>query len=497
MRFLSKVIPLLLALVLAVNIMPLPAAATGGSCGVNIGWSFDGSTLTLSGSGPMFDYQSDAFGHTNTPWAGFTDEIETVILAGNITHIGNLAFNGCSNMKYINFPKSVTSIGGWAFYYCKSLTGITLPENLTDIGPKAFQYCKKLTSIAIPKGVTVIEYDTFASCDNLMQVTLPEGLTTIGDSAFQYCDRLDEINIPDSVTSIGEEAFEACYWLGKISIPKGVTVIEKETFSGCWDLEELILQEGLITIGDSAFENCNWLKTVTIPDSVKTIGKEAFCACDSLSAVTIGSGVTAIDEGAFLFSEKLTDVYYNGTQTMWNQISIGADNEPLLNAAIHFAVAEHTHSYSETVTPPTCTEQGYTTYTCGCGESYVGNYVNAAGHAFDGWNADENRHWHICVACGQTMDKTNHDGKICTVCGYATPDEPAHDGKPGDVNHDGKINAKDATLILQKSVGVLKDSAKFCETCAEVSGDGKLNAKDSTLILQHSVGLRSSFPIQE
>ena len=67
----------------------------------------------------------------------------------------------------------------------------------------------------------------------------------------------------------------------------------------------------------------------------------------------------------------------------------------------------------------------------------------------------------------------------------------------GDVNHDGKINAKDATLILQKSVGVLKDTAKFCEDCAEVSGDGKLNAKDSTLILQFSVGLRDSFPAKK
>ena len=73
----------------------------------------------------------------------------------------------------------------------------------------------------------------------------------------------------------------------------------------------------------------------------------------------------------------------------------------------------------------------------------------------------------------------------------------AHEYSLGDVNHDTKINAKDATLILQKSVGVLKDSAKFCEDCAEVSGDGKLNAKDSTLILQFSVGLRDSFPAQK
>ena len=67
----------------------------------------------------------------------------------------------------------------------------------------------------------------------------------------------------------------------------------------------------------------------------------------------------------------------------------------------------------------------------------------------------------------------------------------------GDVNHDTKINAKDATLILQKSVGVLKETAVFCEACAEVSGDGKLNAKDSTLILQFSVGLRDNFPGQK
>ena len=43
---------------------------------------------------------------------------------------------------------------------------------------------------------------------------------------------------------------------------------------------------------------------------------------------------------------------------------------------------EHPHNYVEKVTAPTCTEQGYTTYTCGCGKSYVDNYVPATGHRF-------------------------------------------------------------------------------------------------------------------
>ncbi len=38
------------------------------------------------------------------------------------------------------------------------------------------------------------------------------------------------------------------------------------------------------------------------------------------------------------------------------------------------------HSYAEEVTAPTCTEKGYTTYTCNCGDSYVDDYVNANDH---------------------------------------------------------------------------------------------------------------------
>jgi len=43
----------------------------------------------------------------------------------------------------------------------------------------------------------------------------------------------------------------------------------------------------------------------------------------------------------------------------------------------------HTHSHTPTVTAPTCTEQGYTTYTCECGDSYVADYVNATGHTYE------------------------------------------------------------------------------------------------------------------
>ena len=46
-------------------------------------------------------------------------------------------------------------------------------------------------------------------------------------------------------------------------------------------------------------------------------------------------------------------------------------------------VEAHEHSYTAVVTAPTCTEKGYTTHTCSCGDSYVDTYVDALGHAWD------------------------------------------------------------------------------------------------------------------
>lgn len=66
----------------------------------------------------------------------------------------------------------------------------------------------------------------------------------------------------------------------------------------------------------------------------------------------------------------------------------------------------------------------------------------------------------------------------------------------GDANHDGKVNAKDATLVLQYSVDTLAEGQFFCTKRTDVNGDGKINAKDATLILQHSVGTITKFPVE-
>ena len=54
---------------------------------------------------------------------------------------------------------------------------------------------------------------------------------------------------------------------------------------------------------------------------------------------------------------------------------------------------ENSHSYSTTVTAPTCEDKGYTTYTCKCGDTYKTDYTNALGH---NWKTNP----YTCSGCG-------------------------------------------------------------------------------------------------
>ena len=63
----------------------------------------------------------------------------------------------------------------------------------------------------------------------------------------------------------------------------------------------------------------------------------------------------------------------------------------------------------------------------------------------------------------------------------------------GDVTQDGHINAADALVALQASVGLTTLTAEKT-ALADVDGNGNVNAADALLILQYSVGLIRRFP---
>ena len=189
-----------------------PAAATvaSGKCGDSAAWKLDAAgTLTISGSGRMYDYEWPADrGGTTPPWLAnkYRDSIRALHVEQGITYIGRCAFDSCGNLSDVTLPTSLRIIGQCAFNDCTALRSIQLPEGLTTIKEDAFN-AAGLVSITFPSTLRELRNGAFMNCEKLQSLRLPEGLTTIGVWAF-YCNpNISSIYIPVSVTTIGEEAF--------------------------------------------------------------------------------------------------------------------------------------------------------------------------------------------------------------------------------------------------------------------------------------------------
>ncbi len=145
----------------------------------------------------------------------------------------------------------------------------------------------------------------------------------------------------------------------------------------------------------------------------------------------------------------------NGTEkSVGDKITVNADTTVTAVWKVKLTpyVPGHTHSYTKAVTAPTCTDKGYTTYTCSCGNSYVSDYVNANGHTevvdaavaatCEKTGLTEGKHCSVCNAVLTAQKETpkaahSFDKGFCSVCGAVDASYvPFKDVKEGDAFYD-------------------------------------------------------------
>ena len=302
------------------------------------------------------------------------------------------------NITSATLDSRTTEINQYVFYNCKRLTSIDLSgcTSLTNIGDRAFYGCSKLTSADLNQcnSLTTIGNSAFNDCIGLTSITLPGSLTSIGDYAFETCRGLTSVVIPASVTSIGTYVFRYCGGLESIVVESGNTaydsrnncnaLIETSTNTLIQGCNNTIIPNGITTIGSGAFHDCSGLTSIVIPASVTSMGSSAF-ANTGLTSITLSSGLTSIGSAAFAWCSGLTDVYYDGLESDFANITIGDSNTYFTNATIHYAYGWDV----EVITEPTCTSTGLTRYTKG------------------------DRTWDVVT------DKIPHNyvNKVCTMCG--------------------------------------------------------------------------------
>ena len=240
-KYISRLMVCLLVFLLIVTcVPPVRAAEASGTCGANLTWTLSGDTLTITGSGAMYDFPEE----TMSPWYAYRREISAVNLPEGLTRIGDLAFYECSALKTVIMPDSVTEVGWYAFAGCTAMTMLDLSSNLRTIEDSAFRECSALPTLR-----------------------LPEGLTNIGDRGFYRCESLTEITIPASVAKLGLSAFSFCYNLVRADIRAPLVILPDWTFYGCSRLTDISLPSTMTGVRELAFYDCTSLDNVVYTGS--------------------------------------------------------------------------------------------------------------------------------------------------------------------------------------------------------------------------------------
>lgn len=347
------------------------------------------------------------------------NERTTYTIPDGVTSIGNDAFQGCTSLTSIIIPDSVTSIGNDAFYECSSLTNITIGNSVTSIGDHAFNFCTSLTNITIPDSVTSIGNYAFSSCKSLTSITIPDSVTSIDELVFEWCTSLISITVDENNKYYSSDKYGVLFNKDKTIlikypagntrtsyvVPDSVTSIDNYAFSHSDSLTNIAIPNGVTSIRDFAFSNCYSLMNITIPDSVTSVSSYTFYACYSLMNITIPDNVTRIDDSAFYYCSALKSITINNPECkiydVKNTIYSGATIYGYCESTAHDYAEKHSRNFRclesvAEVTPPTCTEQGFTTYTCStCGGSYVADYFAATGHNYVNFE---------CTGCGDVKE---------------------------------------------------------------------------------------------
>ena len=244
--------------------------------------------------------------------------------------------------------------------------------------------------------VAIISFLFDRTFSNVLRVSIPSGVITIEES-FRNCPNLTDIHVDennpyyssdDRGVLFNKEKTELISAprgiTGSYTIPDGVTTIHTG-FSVNYNSDAL-------DFNSNAFYGCTGLTSITIPSSVTCLSGRVFGGCSNLTSIYFEGDAPVGHSGVAhsIFYGVTATAYYPGDNATWTDDVMKAYGGNI--TWVPQGSTPHTHEYTAAITAPTCTIQGYTTYTCSCGDTYVADYVDALGHDY----ADGS-----CTRCGE------------------------------------------------------------------------------------------------
>lgn len=361
-----------------------------GKCGEKCFWELsEDGVLTIIGKGSTYDYtMDDKYG----PWADLVYagyKIRAVKVEEGITGVGDCLFRQLTDVTELSLPSSITTIGyaafqnctaleklvlstgegfisNGAFEGCSSLRAVDLGTYHLTMGGRIFQDCTSLTSIKFPEGVTLISRETFSGCTSLNEVEVPSTVTAIDYSAFASCPLKKVVyggteemwnRVAIDVSDSGNDSLKnAAYQWGSLSNTCGNVggniVWQFKPESGTLSLTgkgatasyavAQTAMDGIVQPNIPWWKIRDSIKAISIGEGITRLsGSNIFSNLTNLESITLPVTLQQIDDYSFYNSDSISVIYYSGTPAQWETLKsgIGAGNDPLLAATVHFRSA--------------------------------------------------------------------------------------------------------------------------------------------------------------
>ena len=410
--------------------------------------------------------------------------LQEVILQDGLLSIGKRAFFDARFLEKVSFPNSLVSISDEAFFW-SGITEAYLPDSLTSIGKKAFYSCDNLSTIRLSPNCKFLADSAFRT-NSATIIEIPDGVEVIGLGAFANNSELKTVTIAATVKEVQDMAFGDCGDLKTIVFHGDAVLFSgypgvpdmKRAFSGLvatvyYPDDKITWTSDIMQDYDGTITWRPWYTLGNNPDCEHVMESQGIslsclenytlhsCQCGysyrsdfaerhNYDYTTEVTSPTCTDKGYTTYTCHCGDTYIGDyVDALQHDMSdwtitkdsscaeAGSKTRSCQREGCEYEETETIeatgHTHKAVVTAPTCTEQGYTTYTCSCSDTYVADYVDALKHDMSDWTTTQAP---TCTEVGSKVRSCQRKG--CEYEETGSIDATGH-------NHEAVVNSPTCT----------------------------------------------------
>lgn len=308
------------------------------------GWSMHYNPNKVQAKGTIkngvLSFQSGATYIENEAYKNNTS-FHTLVIPESMKDLGYDTFDGCTNLKRIEYNAEYLEFGEQAFADCPNVEEIVLGPKVCHLPKEIFKDCSKVTSINFPASLRSIESWAFLKT-GIKDFILPEGIENLGTYAIPM-EYHSKVYFPSSLLkmenlgSFDRDTYYGCeqgtyaekyltsknvkHFFRKADLLAGRDVKPDEDFvtelPGSTELrsENILPYPNETEICSATPEMLSWIKNgvLTIPEGTKSLPTNAFRGHREITRIVFPSSLTNIGICAFYKCIGLKEVTIPGT----------------------------------------------------------------------------------------------------------------------------------------------------------------------------------------